>query len=529
MLKNISNKIFNRKINKSANEKKKIGFSELVWMGFSFTCAGVTFTNAFAVTISSSDTGIGYWVFLVVLLCGLFAGGTSWAYNKCSRVFNATNGGGYIYVRAAFGKFWGWIFGVLQYITLPTSIIVCILALIDQNIGSLIPESVPVIGNGDRWQHLILNIIGMGIYFIFSFAIYFGVKGMRIAVNFASVLQWISSALIIGCAIYLFAQNGMSIYNKKSSSSLSLSNLNSSIASFVYFYVGFETYSTIGKNIKNAKKNLGKIMIATLGIITLFYMIVTFVFIGAIGIDSFKNNSGATGIIDGPNPSVEIVQLALGGVATAIMIVAILATKLNACIQSSLYGGGMLEPLALEGYISENFAKMRKDNIPFKASIANTIFTMILSFAMLILPNLMNVDFDFSVAVGFSSFYTMLIYLLVILATFKLSRKTQMKLKIWEYIFMGISLVAYTWLCFFYFVQLFENIFSNVELVVNVIQLALLFITIVLAIGWYYGYYLPKYKKRIEQNPEIQKTLDKIFAPSIEEYTEKNEDLVLMN
>ncbi len=501
---------------KNKSKSNKISLSELVWIGFSFTASGVTFTSAFAGIISNSNTGIGWWIFLVILLGALFIGATSWAFKKCSSFYkNDSNGGAYIYVRSSYGRFWGWIIGFIQYVTLPTSLIVCIIALVDQDIGYLIPQSTPLIGNGDRYQHLFLNIIGILIFSFASLIIYFGLKWLKVCINISSILQWMSSLIIICCGIYIFIGNGFNNFSLHISDDkmnhFNILNFNNAEITFIYFFVGFETYACMSKNLKNPEKNIGKAIMWVLFLVTMFYMIVTFIFIGAIGVEYFANNSTQSGIKYGANPSLFVASKALGVTGVIIIVVSIFATKLNSIIQSSLYSGTMLEPLAIEGYISPKISKLRK-NIPFSASLTNTIITILISFVILVIPNFFISDIDFSNAVAFSSLFSVIIYISVVLCALKLYLNKKIKLNIFEIIIFMIALIALSWLVVSYFLNLFIQIFRNVLLVVNLCQLILLIVLTSFSIIWYYSYYNPIYKKRLLENPELQIKLNKQFS-----------------
>lgn len=45
--------------------------------------------------------------------------------------------GAYIYVRATFGRFWGWITGFMQYIILPSTVIGGIISMFRINLNQL--------------------------------------------------------------------------------------------------------------------------------------------------------------------------------------------------------------------------------------------------------------------------------------------------------------------------------------------------------------------------------------------------------
>ncbi len=496
----------------SSNKTKKIGLKSITWLGFGYTCSGITFTTAFAGLISSSETGIGYWIFLVILIVPIFLLGISRSYGKCATIFNKSNGGAYLYVRSMYGRFWGWIVGAIQYIVLPSALISLIVSLVDQNIGFLIPSSVRIIGSGQRWQHVILNTIGIIIFVVVSLIIKFGAKGLKVTITVSSILQWVSSAIVIFCAIYLFAKSGKNnLQPSEYSNKFNFFNFNSAALKFIFFYTGFESYATMTKNMKNPKKDLGKALLIIMGITFLFYTIVTFVFIGALGIDNFENNSGIGK--PGNIPSIAITKKVLSTMGVIIIVISIIMTRINAISQNSLYSGTTIEPLAVEGYVSNKLAKLQKDNIPFNASIANTFFTAFLAFVMVILPSIITKNtIDFSVAIGYASLFIALVYILVLLATYKLYALKKIKLHFWELLLMTMSFIFLLWLVIFYFIDLFKSIYKNTNLVVNIVQLCTVIGFVVFIILWYYIYYDPKYKKRLLEHPEIQKELEKNFT-----------------
>jgi amino acid permease len=53
--------------------------------------------------------------------------------------------------------------------------------------------------------------------------------------------------------------------------------------------------------------------------------------------------------------------------------------RINSAMQKSLYGGTTLQPLAHEGFISNRFAILTKENIPKNASKLNMIITLIVA------------------------------------------------------------------------------------------------------------------------------------------------------
>jgi len=62
------------------------------------------------------------------------------------------------------------------------------------------------------------------------------------------------------------------------------------------------------------------------------------------------------------------------------MLICTISLKANSQMQNALYGGAILEPLAVEGYISPKYKDLNKDRIPYRAVILNLIVALVFSF-----------------------------------------------------------------------------------------------------------------------------------------------------
>lgn len=102
-----------------------------------------------------------------------------------------------------FFRFWGWIIGFIQYITLPSTIIVTIISMFRVNLDQLsIFDWAP-----ERWSSLIIDSIGIFIYAAVASCMYFGMKGFRWFVNISGIIKWGSALFLIVCAIILVVTN----------------------------------------------------------------------------------------------------------------------------------------------------------------------------------------------------------------------------------------------------------------------------------------------------------------------------------
>jgi amino acid transporter len=175
----------------------------------------------------------------------------------------------------------------------------------------------------------------------------------------------------------MFVMDGTKNYTKViHKQHLTASAFSKAFISCFFFFLGFETYATIGKNIKNPQKNIGLSIIIVMIMTTLFYVFITAIMIGAIE-GAFKDNPNLQ-IFEELGRRLHASTLIYIGVI--IMLICTISLKANAGMQNSLYSGGMLEPLSVEGYISPKLGKLNSDNIPYRAVFLNLVVTFAFAF-----------------------------------------------------------------------------------------------------------------------------------------------------
>lgn len=532
MLKKLNFNFFKRQKSKDS----KLTLSELVWFGFNYT-VGITFTAVFAQLLFAEKNSLNLgthmiWIFLVE---GLIAGTCAWAFSRLSRVHPGNNGAAYIYVRSSYGRFWGWIIAFVQYSTLPVIVTSQIISMIRINFTD---SSSFLYANWGIWTNLGLDLIGIVIYALASCVLFLGIKAWKRFVNISSYLKWGTTGLLMIAVIILFIMAGTSNYtNVINHQSLTANSFSKAFTACFFFFLGFETYATIGKNVKNPQKNIGRSIIIVMVLSTLFYVTVIALMIGAIS-TGFENN-----------PNLQIFHVLgmnlnaawLGKIGIIIMLICTISLKANAGMQNALYSGGILEPLSVEGYIPEKYKELNADKIPFRASILNLVVTFIFAIVWLIIPDIIQALIDstqpviiYGTITGEASLIMILIYICVISIALKLSiqkklRHNKFELTIWTFAFLFLVWQLGMWI--YGLVQGFQTAFTDmntntlagsdfktlaerhsagvIELVSNILQMAYILIVIAFAIIWYYAYYRPKLQHRLTN--QTQSILDADF------------------
>ncbi|MBE4704006.1 APC family permease [Spiroplasma platyhelix] len=556
MFKKINWNFFKKTGTKSS---EKLSLPELVWFGFNYT-VGVSFTAVFA-TLLYSEVGanLGTHMIWIFLIEGLIAGTCAWAFAKLSRVHPGSNGAAYIYTRSTYGRFWGWMIAFIQYSTLPVIITAQIVSMIRINFT-----------NGDFlqahwgvWTNFGLDLIGIVAYVLISGILFLGMKAFKRFVNISGYIKWVTTFLLIIAVIALFIMSGTSNYEKIiDSQTLTASSFSKAFTSCFFFFLGFETYSTIGKNVKNPQKNISRSIVIVMSLATLFYVLVTVFMIGAM----------STYFSD--NPNLQIFTLLglklnaewLGIIGALIMLICTISLKANSQIQNALYGGAILEPLAIEGYISPKFTQLNKDKMPYRAAKLNLVISLVFSFIWLIIPDLVqaitdgakglstpSTVIDFSTMTGEVSLIMIVIYICVMTVALKLSWEKKLRHNKFEFLIWMVALVFLVWQLIMWFVNLVNGFITAVDninssdvatnsagvtaLVSNVIQILYLVGILIFAIVWYRVYYQPKLRVRLVNKTQAKYDQEfflqddwpfvaKNLQSEIENYLERN---VLIN
>lgn len=523
---------------KKERTNHKLTLSELVWFGFNYT-VGITFTANFAVLINKNSLNLGSHMIWIFLVEGLIAGTCAWSFSRLSRVHPGNNGAAYIYVRSSYGRFWGWLISFLQYATLPVIVSSQIVSMIRINFTD---QTSFLYANWGVWQHLGLDLIGMLIYGLASCVLFLGMAAFKKFVNISSYLKWGTTFLLIIATIALFVMAGTSNWSMTTShQQLTANNFSQAFAMCFFFFLGFETYSTIGKNVRNPEKNISRSLVIVMILSTIFYMIVTILMIGAVAGNFSDNPNLSIFKILGDKANAQW----LGIIGVLIMLICTISLKSNAGMQNALYSGAILEPLSVEGYISPKYKELSKDNIPFKASKLNLIITFSSTLVWLILPDIIGLIIDtihpvyddannlvlssivnYGTLTAEAGIIMVIIYIFVLSIAIKLSIEKKLKKNIFEIIIWFVASIFLVWQFEEWLRSLINGLISGSRMIANggtdttkgisavasnVLQLVYLIASISFALIWYFAYYKPMQRKRMVSDPKLQAKLDKEF------------------
>lgn len=516
----------------TAYKKKKMTLYEFVVIGFNYTAA-IGFVGSFALlSDDKSKNSIGMHALWVFPLVAILAGTIAWAFARLSEVHKSSNNGAaYIYVRSSFGRFVGAMILMIRYGLLPLLIVIQILFLIKGSFspGYVGPDSPfkNVFSWAGSFSDLFLDVVGIAIYGAAALSLVFGMKFFKYTNKYMSWIKWGTSALLVLAALYIAFKDPKLGYwttsvSKGGGNHINFEGVVQAFIVFFFYFAGFETYSTSGRNIQNPNRNIKLGIMLIMLSATLLYVVVGFIFFAAYNghIDTsqgFRQNMNIGGWA-----ALNVKWLALAG--AIIMLLGQLAMKIQVAVLNSLYGGTSLQPLAKEGYISDWFKKLGRDNLPIRASLLNLTVVGLLSIVWLFIPDTLVAakvfsDQQISTALSVnallstSSSVTIFVYGVVVLAFVKLSYQRKITTKMWEWIAMPLIIVIlFVLFVYHYYDVINKATTGSAHLVAAFVELFFVIVLVAVSLIIYFAYYKPKYIKRLKYNPEIQQKLDKEFV-----------------
>lgn len=213
----------------------------------------------------------GNWSLLAILLAGLSIFVIAFSYANMSKIY-PENGGAFIYAKETFGRFPGFIVGIVTWIlgtvTLATEVSALLTAL-----KMIFPQ-------------INATIIGLLVIFFLGLISYFGTSIIASLDNVTSFVKILIVIVFIGtCAWLVRGVNFTGIHQLTDSSALSggLTGFLSAYGTIFFFFTGFSFLPINAEKMKNPAKNLPKMMAWVMVTCIAIYLIIQTITIGVLG------------------------------------------------------------------------------------------------------------------------------------------------------------------------------------------------------------------------------------------------------
>ena len=213
----------------------------------------------------------GIWSLLAILCAGLSIFVIAFAYANMSKIYSK-NGGAFVYAKETFGRFPGFIVGMVTWllgtVTLATEV------------SALLTAMKMILPNLNSRLIGIIIILALGIISYFGSSIIAGLDNLTSFVKIVLVLVFIFTCL------WLVRGLNFSSPNLLTASSANLGGLKGFLSAYgtvFFFFTGFSFLPVNAEKMKNPAKNLPKMMSLVMLTCLAVYLIIQTITIGALG------------------------------------------------------------------------------------------------------------------------------------------------------------------------------------------------------------------------------------------------------
>ncbi|MFD8411180.1 amino acid permease [Streptomyces sp. NPDC059650] len=330
---------------------------------------GATLGTGIFVVLGTAAPKAGPAVTISFILAGLTALFSALSYAELAGSV-PVSGSSYSYAYATMGEFIAWICGwclVLEYAVSVAAVAVgwgqYLNELLDGTIGVTIPESVSApLGEGGFINLPALVVVLLSMVFLMR-----GAKESATVNSIMVAVKIVTLLLFIGIGVM-----GIKSGNYTPLAPLGVTGISAAASTLFFSYIGFDAASTAGEEAKNPKKDLPRAIMLSLGIVTVLYVLVAFVAVGAMPWQDFEGTEAALAQImtDVTGTSVWGVVLAAGAVIAIFSVVF-----------AVLYGQTrILFAMSRDGLVPKVFAKVdEKTGAPRANVVLVSVFCGVLA------------------------------------------------------------------------------------------------------------------------------------------------------
>ncbi|MFD8145526.1 amino acid permease [Streptomyces sp. NPDC059708] len=281
---------------------------------------GATLGTGIFVVLGTAAPKAGPAVTISFILAGLTALFSALSYAELAGSV-PVSGSSYSYAYATMGELIAWICGwclVLEYAVSVAAVAVgwgqYLNEFLDGTIGVTIPDAVSQpYGQGGFINLPALVVVLLSMVFLMR-----GAKESATVNSIMVAVKIVTLILFIGIGVM-----GIKAGNYTPLAPLGVTGISAAASTLFFSYIGFDAASTAGEEAKNPKKDLPRAIMLSLGIVTVLYVLVAFVAVGAMPWKDFEGTEAALAQImtDVTGTSVWGVVLAAGAVIAIFSVV----------------------------------------------------------------------------------------------------------------------------------------------------------------------------------------------------------------
>ena len=323
---------------------------------------GITIGSAIFATpqIIAGYTNSFTLIIILWLAVSLFVYVGSLIYAELGSRFPNT-GGEYIYIREAFGPFWGFIFGWSQLIIIRTSPAAGISLITANYLGYFIPMS--------QFEKIIASII---IIIIFGTINYIGVERASFYNKFSTLIKTLGITIFTVAGLAMFEGDFLKLSETVSVTENlgTIGNIVAALMLILFSYLGWDRVGYIAGEMKEPQKVIPKTMFYGISTIAILYISANILYHTVLGMEGVRSSSIVAS---------DIASLLFGNLGASLMSITVIISATGSINGTMMSASRLYYAMARDGMLFKWFDNIHpRFRTPSNAVVAHCIWGIVL-------------------------------------------------------------------------------------------------------------------------------------------------------
>ena len=323
---------------------------------------GITIGSAIFATpqIIAGYTNSFTLIIILWLAVSLFVYVGSLIYAELGSRFPNT-GGEYIYIREAFGPFWGFIFGWSQLIIIRTSPAAGISLITANYLGYFIPMS--------QFEKIIASII---IIIIFGTINYIGVERASFYNKFSTLIKTLGITIFTVAGLAMFEGDFLKLSETSSVTENlgTIVNIVAALMLILFSYLGWDRVGYIAGEMKEPQKVITKTMFYGISTIAILYISANILYHTVLGMEGVRSSSIVAS---------DIASLLFGNLGASLMSITVIISATGSINGTMMSASRLYYAMARDGMLFKWFDNIHpRFRTPSNAIVAHCIWGIVL-------------------------------------------------------------------------------------------------------------------------------------------------------
>ncbi|XCP85402.1 amino acid permease [Roseburia hominis] len=339
--------------------KRKLGLGAAVALSVGSTIGSGIFSSLGEVAAASHTAII---MLLAFVIGGIINVPANLCYAELATAY-PEDGGQYVYFREAGSRPLAFLTGWISFWATDSNAI-AVMALAAANyVGFLL-----------GWDGIVLKFVAVALIVGFTFLHARSVEGGGKFQTFITAFKILPFILLIGVGIF-YIKGDLITAPAAAGASAGFATLLGAISATTWSFDGMSAVCYMGGEIKDPHKNMPRALIISVGVVSLLYLLLSFVATGLLPIDELANSSAPIADAAAQIPMIGKAAGTITGVCAVIVIIGVLSSQI-------MFSARMPYAMAKDGLFFKAFGKIHKEwETPYVALFIESAVAIIMVFA----------------------------------------------------------------------------------------------------------------------------------------------------